>query len=228
MSFISIQINSINLYELDSFPERKVKDLVSDLNINYSKINKYIEAQVDKEKINIEVINSLTNLEEIYRLVPIRMQSGAISGEFRLGIDLLESIIALLNTQSGHKSTRNGLLTLGWNLLNRLYSFSYDRLRGEALLFHWLKRYHLVRENEISTRRYRGREEKERKIKFSPSEEDVDSFYEENREKIYRYMVYEMGQNQLPSDPFLQSDAADFYHFHQTLSNINPDPEAAA
>ena len=228
MDLIAIQINIIQIYRLSTFPEQRVNELISELNVHYGKINSYIETKIDQEKIDIEVIDSLVKIEEIDRLAPHRIQPNSMSGDFRLGVDLLESIIALLNTRSGHKSTRDKLLKLGWNLLQKLYSFSYERLKKEALLFNWLKRRNLVRPNDISRWGYKYSEQSGKKIEFSPSEEEIEDFYKNNREEIYQYMVYEMGPDRSPSDPFLQPDAADFYHYHQMLSNVSVHTEMVA
>lgn len=228
MNLIVNQINIINTYQLSSFPEQKINELISDLNVHYGKINSYIEAKIDQEKINIEVIDSLAKLEEINRLVPYTIQSNSMTSDFRLGVDLLESIIALLNTQSGHESTREKLLNLGWNLLQKLYPFSYEKLKNEALLFNWLKHYNLVKSNGISRWDYQKSKPNDKKLKFSPSEEELEKFYENNREEIYQYMVHAMGPDIEPSDPFRQANAADFYHYHQTLSNVIVHTESAA
>lgn len=228
MNLIAIQINNIQIYRLSSFPEQRINELISELNVHYGKINSYIEARIDQEKVNIEVIDSLAKLEEIDRLAPHRIQSNPMTGDFRLGVDLLESIIALLNTQSGHKSTRDKLLKLGWDLLRKLYQFSYEQLKNEALLFSWLKRHNLVRPHEISRWDYPRSSQNGEKLKFSPSKKEIDKFYENNREEIYQYLVYEMGPDKTPSDPFCQPDVADFYHYHQTLSNVSVHTESAA
>ncbi|MDT9702673.1 hypothetical protein, partial [Streptomyces sp. P17] len=83
---------------------------------------------VSGEHLNVEVIDSLAKLNEINRLAPFRLNNNPNSGDFRLGIDILESVIALLSTGAGHQSTKNNLIDLGWSLLNKLYSFSFDRL----------------------------------------------------------------------------------------------------
>jgi hypothetical protein len=228
MNLIAIQINQIQIYRLSSFPEQRINELISELNVHYGKINNYIEAQIDQEKINVEVIDSLAKLEEINRLAPHRIQSSPMCGDFRLGVDLLESIIALLNTHSGHESTRKKLLNLGWNLLQKLYQFSYEQLKHEALLFNWLKHHDLVRSHEISRYGYPNAGQNDKKIEFSPSKEEIDEFYDMNRNEIYQYMVYKMGSDKSPSDPFRQAEAADFYHYHQTLSNVSVHPESAA
>lgn len=228
MNLIATQINKIQIYKLSSFPENRINELISDLNVHYGKINGYIEAQIAQEKISIEVIDSLAKLEEINRLAPRRIQSNPMSGDFRLGVDLLESIIALLNTGSGHESTRKKLLDLGWSLISKLYEFSYERLVHEALLFNWLKLNNLVRPHETHRYSYPGAGQVGNKIEFSPSKEEIDNFYNTNKSEIYQYMVYEMGADKTPSDPFCQTEAADFYHYHQTLSNIRVHPESAA
>ncbi|MCK2087498.1 hypothetical protein MXC99_04830 [Thauera aromatica] len=228
MNIIAIQINQIQIYRLSSFPEQRINQLVSELNVHYGKINNYIEAQIERERIDVEVIDSLTKLEEIARLAPHRIQVTPMSGDFRLGVDLLESIIALLNTQSGHASTRKNLLNLGWDLLRKLYPFSYERLVQEALRFSWLKRNNLVRSHEISRWNHQGTSQNESKVRFSPSEEEIDNFYNKNRQELYEYMIYEMGSDRSPPDPFDQLEAADFYHYHRTLSNVIVLPESTA
>lgn len=228
MSIMSIQVNQIQMYRLSSFPEQRINDLISELNVHYGKINGYIEAQISQDKIDVEIIDSLAKLEEIIRLAPYQIQSNQLSGDFRLGIDLLESVIALLNTRAGHESARKKLLDLGWNLLKKLYQFSYDRLVREALLFSWLKLNNLVRHQGFYRNGFHRSLRVGERIEFSPSKEEVDDFYNANRGEIYQYMIHEMGPNIMPIDPFSQFDAANFYHYYQTLSNISVSPRSAA
>jgi len=133
-----ILINQIHKYNFSAFPDDRIRALISELNVHYDKINNYLEAEVSREKLNVEIIDSLAKLNEINRLAPYRIDNNLNSGDFRLGVDLLESVIALLTTDAGHHSTRSNLLDLGWSLLSKLYSFSYEELVDSALLYQWL------------------------------------------------------------------------------------------
>ena len=220
ISIQKIKINQINIYRLNAFPEERVNILISELNVHYGKINGYIEAEIDVEKINIEVIDSLAKLEEISRLAPYRIDLGqhGCSGDFSLGIDLLNSVIALLQTAAGRDATRRKLLNLGWELLRKLYNYSFDELIDKSLLYHWLKSKNLARPNDVTSwRDYNN--SRDENLAFIPSEDDIESYYKKNNQKIYEYMVHEMSDSQSPSDPFLDAQAGYFYHYHQTLSN---------
>lgn len=216
-----IQINQINIYRLNAFPEERINTLISELNVHYGKINNYIEAEIDIKKINIEVIDALAKLEEISRLAPHRIDLGqyGYSGDFRLGIDLLNSVIVLLQTAAGHDTTRRKLLDLGWGLFRKLYNYSFDELIDRSLLYHWLKSKNLARSHGVTSWRPYN-DARDEKLAFIPSEDDIESFYKKNNQKIYEYMVYEMSDSQSLSDPFLDTQARDFYHYHQTLSSI--------
>ncbi len=124
----TIQINQINIYKLSVFPEDRIKILISELNVHYEKINNYNESGIIGEKIDVEVIDSLTKLNEIIRLgSPYKISYNQNSGDFRFGVDLLESVIALLNTEVGHQSTRNKLLNLGRDLIENRASFIFPK-----------------------------------------------------------------------------------------------------
>lgn len=215
-NIITIKISTIQIIGLDLSQKQRINQLISELNVHFGKINKYIDEQVKGEKIDIEVIDSFVKLREIARLA----QADSMSGESRLRVDLLESIIALLNTQSGSESTRTDLQSLGWDLLPQMYPFDYETLVQETLRFSWLKRNNLIRSERTPTRNYQSRSKNDNKKRYVPSEEEVDNFYKENRQKLYEYMINEMASDKSPPDPFSQSGATEFCYYHWTLSNI--------
>ena len=216
----AIQINQINIYNLNAFPEDRIRALISELNVHYEKINNYLEAEVSGEKLNVEVIDSLAKLNEINRLAPYRMDNNFYSGDFRLGVDILDSVIALLTTDAGHQSTKNNLLSLGWSLLGKLSSFTYENLVYSALLYQWLKSKKLVRSSNITHWRTSYGNYNSTRIKFEPSDCELNDFFTENQQKIFEYMVFEMNPNKEEIDPFSNSQAVDFYSYHQLLSQF--------
>jgi hypothetical protein len=192
--------------------------LISELNVHYDKINNYIESEILGEAINIEVISSLAKLNEINRLAPRLINNDPYSGDFRLGIDVLESILAILQTGAGHQSTKKNLLNLAWDLLYKLYNFSYDNLIYSALLYQWLNKYDLIRSHSLRT--WYGHSKNKDQISFNPTDEDLDDFHNKNKQKIYRYMVFDMHDQKEEQDPFSNQQAKDFYHYYETLSNL--------
>lgn len=215
---IKIQINKINFYKLSAFPEDRINNLISELNIHYAKINSYIEIEVGGEKLDIEVADALVKLEEILRLSP---HGGNLhGGDFGLGISLLDSVIAVLQTKAGHGNTRTKLLDLGWSLIGKLYPYSINKIIDESLLYLWLKSKGFASENKANFRRGHT-PSKDEKLIFIPSEDDIQSFYQKNSQMIYEYMVYEMDGRRKPVNPFSDLQVRNFYHHHQTLSNIN-------
>ena len=216
----AIHINQINIYNFSAFPADRIRLLVSELNVHYEKINNYLEAEVSSEKLNVEVVDSLAKLNEIDRLAPCRLDGNPNSGDFRLGVDLLESVIALLKTNAGHVNTKKNLLNLGWSLLNKLYNFSFDGLVYSALLYNWLKGRGLVKRHSIDYWGGRYGSPNSSRIKFEPSDEHLNKFFEINQQDIFEYMVFNMDQNKEEVDPFSNFQAVDFYHYHQTLSNF--------
>ena len=216
----TIQINQINIYNFSAFPNDRIRALISELNVHYEKINNYLEAEVSGEKLNVEVIDSLAKLNEINRLAPYRIDSNPLSGDFRLGVDLLDSVIALLTTNAGHQSTKNNLLTLGRSLLSKLYSFSYEELVDSALLYQWLKRKNLVRSHNITCWTASYGNYNSTRTKFEPSDDELDDFFTRNQQKIFEYMVFKMIPNKEEADPFSNSQAVDFYHYHKLLSQF--------
>ena len=216
----AIQINQINIYNFSAFPEDRIRTLISELNVHYDKINNYLESEVSGERLNVEVIDSLAKLNEINRLAPYRLDTNPNSGDFRLGVDLLESVIALLTTNAGHQSTKKNLIELGWSLLHKLYNFSFDGLVDSAYLYQWLKNKNLVRSHSISCwgERYNGTSST--RIKFEPTDDELTDFFDKNQQKIFEYMAFEMLPNKEETNPFSNSQAVDFYHYHQTLVNF--------
>ncbi|EKO3590947.1 hypothetical protein N6C01_003426 [Vibrio metschnikovii] len=215
-----IQINQINMYSFSAFPEDRIRILISELNVHYDKINNYLESEVSGEHLNVEVIDSLAKLNEINRLAPFRLNNNPNSGDFRLGIDILESVIALLSTGAGHQSTKNNLIDLGWSLLNKLYSFSFDRLVDSAFLYQWLKSKGLARSHSIYYWNGNYGNIKLTRIKFEPSDDELARFFDKNQQRIFEYMTFEMLPGKEEIDPFSNPQAEDFYHYHQTLMNF--------
>lgn len=216
----AIQINQINIYNFSAFPNDRIRTLISELNVHYEKINSYLEAEVSGEKLNVEVIDSLAKLNEINRLAPYRIDNNPNSGDFRLGVDLLDSVIALLTTDAGHQSTKKSLLNLGWSLLSKLYGFSYEGLLDAALQYQWLKRKNLARSHGIARWGSSYGNYNSTRIKFEPSDEELNGFFLKNQQKLFEYMVFEMGPNKEEVDPFSDPQAGDFYHYHQVLSQF--------
>lgn len=219
---INIQINIINVYRLDAFPEDRVNHLISELNVHYENINGYLEANINNDQINMEVINSFSKINEISRLAPRKINNHPYRGDFRLGVDLLNSILFLLKTGAGHESVRRKFLDLGWSFLYKLYDLSYAELIESSLLYHWLKNKNLVQSHGVVARRYRNYSADTRNEKriFSPSSDEIHAFYEKNSQKIYEYMVYEMSEDKYPTNPFSDQHACDFYHYYQMLSEV--------
>lgn len=218
-----IQINQVNNYRLSAFPEERIKVLISELNVHYDKINNYNESGVTGEKINVEVIDSLTKLNEIIRLAPTyKINYEQNRGDFRFGVDLLESIIALLNTEVGHESTRNKLLELALNFLEDLYDYSIDSLINLSFLYRWLKKNDLVKNYSVRRSTYYPirKNTDNHKIEFKPSDEEIDAFYESNKQKIYKYMAFEMADGRQERDPLSESKESNYYHYFKSLENI--------
>ena len=215
-----IQINQVNIYKFSAFPEERIKNIVSELNVHYDKINNYIEAGISGDTLNLEVINSLAKLKEISRLAPYKINIDPYSGDFRLGIDLLESVVALLKTDAGHNSTQKNLLDLGWDLLEKLYSFSFDNLVNGSLLYQWLKSKDLIRNHTIIHWGGVYESTPDDKIRFKPTEDELESFYNRNQQKIHEYMVFDMNDNKEESNPMSDQQASDYYHYHQVLKQF--------
>ena len=216
----AIQINQINIYNFSAFPEDRIRTLISELNVHYDKINNYLESEVSGERLNVEVIDSLAKLNEINRLAPHRLDINPNSGDFRLGVDLLESVIALLTTNAGHQSTKNNLIELGRSLLQKLYNFSFDKLVYSAHLYQWLNNKNLVRSHSVSRWRQRYKGKSSTRIKFEPTDDELSEFFDKNQQKIFEYMVFKMLPDKEETNPFSDSQAVDFYHYHQTLFNF--------
>ncbi|WP_157681919.1 hypothetical protein [Pectobacterium parmentieri] len=111
-------------------------------------------------------------------------------------------------------------MTLGWSLLSKLYSLSYEELVYSALLYQWLKRKKLLRNRNITRWGTNYGNSNSRRIKFDPSDDELDDFFTGNQQKIFEYMVFEMIPNKEEVDPFLSQQSIDFYHYHQLLSQF--------
>lgn len=220
-----IQIIQINIYNLSAFPHDRIRGLISELNVHYEKINNYLEAKVSGETLNVEVINSLAKLKEIDRLAPLLIDRNSHVNDFKLGVDLLNSVIALLGTDAGHQSTKSNLLTLGRSLLGKLYSISYDELLDSALRYQWLKSKNLVKSHNITRWRTNNGDYNSARIKFEPSDFELDDYFTRNQQRIFEYMVFEMTPDKQERDPFSNLQHVDFYHYHTLLSQFEKKQE---
>jgi hypothetical protein len=216
---VRIQAIQINIYQLSAFPEDRIRTLISELNVHYDKVNSYLEAKIFGENLDAEVIESLAKLNEISRLAPYGINNPD-SGDFRLGVDLLVSVIALLTTDAGHQSTKKNLLDLGWSLHSRLYNLSYGVLVDSAFLYQWLKRKDLVRSQNMPLWRDNYSNSNSALIKFEPSDDELNDYFNKNQQKTFEYMVFKMGLNKEEINPFSNQQAIDFYHYYQTLSQF--------
>ncbi|KKC98821.1 hypothetical protein [Photobacterium halotolerans] len=218
-----IQLNQVNLYQLREFPKDRIKTLISELNVHYEKINNYLESEVSGDKIDVEVIDSLVKLNEVYRLAPPDKISFEESrADFIFFVELLESVIALLNTKAGSKPARNKLLELGWDLLEKLYNFSYKKLVSGSLLYHWLKKNNLLQARRAELTRYKHRRTShtEPKIRFEPSDEEIEDFYEANKHEIYMHMIFKMNGTNEDRDPLAQPHESNYYHYYKSLESV--------
>lgn len=216
----AIQINQVNIYRFSVLPEERIKNLISELNVHYDKINNYLDSEISGETLNVEVIDSLAKLNEINRLAPYKLNNDPNSGDFRLGIDLLESVIALLKTGAGHHSTKQKLVNLGWGLIEKLYNFSFDNLVNNALFYQWLKSKNLIRNHSVMHWGDAFQCSQDSKIRFKPTESDLEDFYKKNQQRIYEYMVFEMNDHKQENDPMGNQQASEFYHYHQTMKQF--------
>lgn len=214
------QINIINNYRLSAFPEDRINTLISELNVHYQKINGYIEHEISGEKVDIELIDALSKLTEISRLSPARIGDNTFSGDYRFAVEVLDSAITLAQSSSKNPSIRKRIISFGWDMLEKIYSYSFESLTKESLAYHWLKK-----RNLISTHRMRAWDSythrNDSRIKFEPSDEDLEDFYQNNKQRLYEFMVFDLNRNTELQDPFSDQHKEDFYHYYKTLENLN-------
>lgn len=223
-----IQINIINIYGLSAFPEDRIKALISELNVHYGKINNYIEMDVASEKINVEFIDAYTKLSEIMRLSPTKISHDQFSGDYRLSTDILDSILALLQIAPRDCKIQNKLKDLGFNLVKHVFGNDIKSIISHGLYYRWLDKYKLIVKLDMlmPTINYEvfgyseGESNEPKKIKFEPSDNELDSFYESNKIRLYELMVKEKNGFSDLKDPFSEQHIKDFYHYYHALSSI--------
>ncbi|WP_281946540.1 hypothetical protein [Vibrio parahaemolyticus] len=59
-----------------------------------------------------------------------------------------------------------------------------------------------------------------KRIPFEPSENDLNAFYEENKDRIYELMVAEKNGFSELKDPFSDKQIQDFYHYYCSLDEL--------
>ncbi|WOX50113.1 hypothetical protein R2B70_09100 [Aeromonas sp. XH] len=222
-----IQVNIINNYILSAFPEERIKILISELNVHYGKINNYIEMDVASENINIEFIDVYAKLNEIIRLSPTKISHDQFSGDYMLSKDILDSILALLQIAPRDCKIQNKLKDLGLNLVERVFGNDIQSVILDGLFYRWLDKYKLIVKFDISmpTINYEAfglsddENNEPKKIKFEPSDNELNSFYEANKISIYKNMVEEKNGFINFKDPFSEPHIKDFYHYYYSLSS---------
>lgn len=213
------QINIINNYRLSIFPEDRVKTLISELNVHYRKINFYIEHGVEEGKIDIELIDALSKLAEISDLFPRRVRDNLRSDDYRFAVDLLDSVIVLAQFPYGNSSIRKNIICFGWSLHKIIYGYQFESLMKESLFYHWIKKRNLIR--TYAKAWYVRPHKNDCKIRFEPSDEDLEIFYQKNRQWLYERMVFDLTSSTELCDPFSDQHKADYYHYYKTLENLN-------
>lgn len=219
-TYIYARINIINNYKLSSFPEDRINTLVSELNIHYHKINEYIENEINEEKIRVEFIDTLSKLSEISRLAPAKIESNAFSNDYKFAVDILESAIALAQCSTQHPNIRKKIISFGWDMLEKIYGHSLESLIYKSLTYHWLKKRNLITTHYMQS--WYGQPHKnDNKIKFEPSESELEDFYQKNKQKLYEYMTFELNHSTKLHDPFSDQHQSDYYHYHKTLESLD-------
>ncbi|WP_215406635.1 hypothetical protein [Vibrio gigantis] len=219
----TVQINIINNYKLSAFPEDRINTLISELNVHYGKINNYIEMEMAGDKINLEFVDAYIKLNEIFRLSPKRINHDPYSGDFMLGMDIINSILALLQSSSGDIKTRQKVKDLGWDLVERLFDYNFDKIVKNGLFYRWLDSKKLITKSGLYMSNwdvFLDKTNEPKRIPFEPSEHDLNAFYEENKDRIYELMVAEKNGFSELKDPFSDEQIQDFYHYYCSLDEL--------
>lgn len=220
VSIRNTQINIINNYRLSAFPEDRINTLISELNVHYQKINGYIEHEISGEKVDIELIDALSKLTEISRLSPARIEDNTFSGDYRFAVEVIDSAIALAQSSSKNPAIQKKIISFGWDMLEKIYSYSFESLTNESLAYRWLKKRNLISTHAMQAW-YSQPHKNDSKINFEPSDEDLEAFYQNNKQRLYEFMVFDLSRSTELCDPFSSQHKADYYHYYKTLESLN-------
>ena len=225
-----IQVNIINNYSLSAFPEDRIKALISELNVHYEKINNYIEMDIASEKINVEFIDAYTKLNEIIRLSPAQISNNEYSGDYRLSTDILDSILALLQIAPRDCRVKSKLKDLGLKLVERVFGMNIDSIVSNGLFYRWLDKYKLIVKHNMmfmpTIINYEGfgysngESNQPKRVEFKPTDDELNSFYEKNKVRLYEIMVQEKNGFGDLKDPFSVQHTKDYYHYYYSLSGM--------
>ncbi len=191
----------VHTYQFHTFPAEKTLHFIREFNAHV----KHLDDQSSTDPLQAQMAHALTTLQQLYRLTPYRFDKVNHPDDYGLGIYLLKSIISLLNTRLGNHDTTVRLQRLGYLLLDKLYTFSYDDLLDSAFLYQWLLWKRLTPRHSSSNKG------------FSLSSEELHHYFIKNQQKIFEYMAFEMHRDKEEIDPLQHPDAIAFFRYHQAL-----------
>lgn len=175
---------------------------------------------VNLDCINVKVVDLFCELKKIDGLLIKTYLK--YEDKYIMKMKLLDSVIALINTQAGREDVRKEVIEFGFLKCEKLYDtlpLNHDSLMYRAYLFHWLKfNEPIIASGNIYQYDLYQNMEQSKIIKLSPSENDIINFYNTNKKSIYSFMIDEMKSKHLP-DSFYEIEAVNYYHYYQTLSN---------
>lgn len=186
----NIQINLSLIIVKDKY---RVEKLLENLARIYKKIYYSIERQ-SNESTNLDdkFEDALIELELIEQEIIHKRKN---SDDLNFFIGLIDVVIILLDINKGNNVTRQKLLAVGRRLFDSCYPsdlFNYKEIMYEINFYYWLERYGLLSKTWFND--YENIQRRKMNKELIPTSDELEKFYEENREAMYYDMIYKLGK----------------------------------
>lgn len=214
MTNIRLTLIQMNVF-YGSFEEKhpRMDSLINTANLAYREWLTLSEmGKVSAEERLVTILTSLQEIFEICRNEYFRNE------KYYKGIldSMLSAILEVLRAGKCSDYLQKAYLSLGNQALDRAYpSLRLSDVKYEVLRYTWLKKYNLNCDEIVLFDDFL--ESSNAHTTHEPSAEEVEEFYQENRQQIYRFLLSVNDRMPL-SDPLRDHDKARFYHTHRYLS----------
>ena len=204
----------------------KFQEYELELNRNFKKLNLKLESNPDGDS---EAIQDL--LEDIYITLQLIHESrNAKESGFRVKLckSIADSAIAIAELNIKETNIIQKIRELGANALVETSDMSIQRIIDDCLFYHFLKRFNL--QGKAGRRRYRPVtaninkdssyttcSDPKGKYIYTPSEEDIDLYFEDNKKDILQRIKNELGEGTHFPNPMELAEYAELYERHLRL-----------
>ncbi|WP_133251191.1 hypothetical protein [Novacetimonas pomaceti] len=208
-----IQVN--NFFVNGNRKDDSIEILTSKINVTYNNIKNSIDIEGHTE--NIFLIELISNCQELHRSCVEKSRTNKSFYDSILD-KLFASILLLIDNMEITEKLKDKFLNIAENIIEDRYRMNYHDINNEVLFYYWILKWGLVRKKTPILDFFIGQPEQNKETYSEPSSEEIDVFYEKNRQKIYEILLSHSGEYEI-KNPLDNWEISQFYISYRKILN---------